>query len=238
LKNQKRSYASVTALVLALAMSMPSMGTAQETKMQDRVAELKLATTVNKQALAQYSWQEQQTISIKGEVKKEDLYQVHLGPDGNPQKTDLDPQQQSSGGRQHGIKHRVKEKKTEEYEEYGKQIGSLAQSYAKPDPDRIQQAYQHGNVLVGPLGTPNEVRLVIQNYLKQGDSLTFVLDRARKVVQSIQVSSYLNDPKDAVTISAQFAQLPDGTNHVSSMVVNGVSKQLTVNTQNSNYQKV
>jgi hypothetical protein len=214
------------------------MAAAQDTKIQDRVAELKLAAAVNKQAMAQYTWQEQQTISIKGEVKKQNFYQVRLGPDGKPQKMALNPQEPPSGGRQHGIKHRVKEKKTEEFEDYGQQIASLAQSYAKPDPDKIQEAYQQGNVLVGPTSTPNESRLVIQNYLKPGDSVTFVFDRTRKVVQSIQVSSYLTDPKDSVTISSQFAQLPDGTNHVSSMVVNGVSKQLTVSTQNSNYQKV
>ena len=238
MKNEKKAYAFFTAPVLALAMLLPLMATAQDTKMQDRVAELKLAAAFNKQSLAQYTWQEQQTISIKGEVKKQQLYQVQFGPDGNPQKTAIDPQQQSSGGRQHGLRHRIKEEKTEEYEDYGKQIASLAHSYAKPDPDRIQQAYQQGNVLVGPTGAPNEDRLVIQNYLKQGDSVTFVFNRAQKVLLSIQVSTYLDDPKNAVKISAQFAQLPDGTTHVSSMVVDGVSKELTVNIQNSNYQKM
>ena len=92
--------------------------------------------------------------------------------------------------------------------------------------------------MVGPTGAPNQDRLVIQNYLKQGDSVTFVFDRARKVVLSIQVSSYLDTPQNAVKISAQFAQLPDGTNHVSTMNVDGVSKELTVNMQNSNYQKM
>jgi hypothetical protein len=33
----------------------------------------------------------------------------------------------------------------------------------------------------------------------------------------------------------QFARLPDGTNHVATMTINGVSKQLTVQDQNSNY---
>ena len=55
---------------------------------------------------------------------------------------------------------------------------------------------------------------------------------------SVQVNSYLNDPKDAVNINAQFAQLPDGTNHVASATINGVSKQLTVAEQNSNYRKL
>ena len=51
-----------------------------------------------------------------------------------------------------------------------------------------------------------------------------------------QVASYLTDPSDAVTIAVQFAKLPDGTNHVATMQVNGVSKQLGVMTQNSMYQ--
>ena len=48
----------------------------------------------------------------------------------------------------------------------------------------------------------------------------------------------LNDPKDAVRIGAQFNQLPDGTNHVDTMQMNGVSKHLLVTTKNSNYQKM
>jgi hypothetical protein len=74
--------------------------------------------------------------------------------------------------------------------------------------------------------------------VKQGDSMTFTLDPQSKQLQNVRVSSYLNDPSDAVTISAEFAQLPDGTNHVASTLINGVSKQLTVNQQNSNYQKI
>ncbi|MFZ3378473.1 MAG: hypothetical protein WA193_02470, partial [Candidatus Acidiferrales bacterium] len=60
----------------------------------------------------------------------------------------------------------------------------------------------------------------------------------QQAIQSLQISSYLDDPQDAVTISAQYAQLPNGPNHVASMIVNGVSKQLTVQMQNSNYQKM
>jgi hypothetical protein len=50
---------------------------------------------------------------------------------------------------------------------------------------------------------------------------------------SVQVNTYLNDPKDAVTISAQSAPLPDGTNHVAATTINGVSQQLTMSDQNS-----
>lgn len=163
---------------------------------------------------------------------------MRIGPDGKPQKTEIDPQEQSSGGRQHGLKHRIVENKKEEYEDYAKQIAALAQDYAHPDPQRLQLLFQRGNIMVGSTGAPGFVKFVVQGYLKPGDSLTLVLNEAEKGLTSADVSSYLDDSTDAVTLSAQFIKEPAGPNHVSSMVVNGVSKQLTVATQNSNYQRL
>lgn len=59
-----------------------------------------------------------------------------------------------------------------------------------------------------------------------------------KKTEQFQVASYLSDPSDAVTIAVQFAKLPDGTNHVGTIQVNGVSKQLGVAIQNSTYQSI
>src|SRR5271163_1031786 len=63
-------------LTAFIAKAMPAGG--QE--MQARVAEVKQLLAFNKQALSQYSWIEQQIISVKGEQKKEELYNVQLGP--------------------------------------------------------------------------------------------------------------------------------------------------------------
>jgi hypothetical protein len=163
---------------------------------------------------------------------------VRLGPDGKAQKQEVENMPQSSGGRQHGIGHHIKEKKGEEYKEYGQQIAALAQQYAQPDPEGLQQAFQKGNVMIGSGGMPGAVKLVITNYLKPNDKVTLVFNQQAKAIQSLQVQSYLNDPKDAVTIGAQFTQLPDGTNHVATMQINGESKNLLITTQNSNYQKI
>jgi hypothetical protein len=48
----------------------------------------------------------------------------------------------------------------------------------------------------------------------------------------------MDSPSDAMNLAVQFDRLPDGTSHVSTAKIEGVSKQLTVNTQNSNYQKL
>ena len=47
--------------------------------------------------------------------------------------------------------------------------------------------------------------------------MTLVFNTAEKSIQTLNVSSYLNnDPSDAATSTAQFSKLPDGTNYMSS----------------------
>jgi hypothetical protein len=205
--------------------------------MEQKLMAIKQAQATNKQKLAQYTWQETETISIKGNVKDTKVYQVQVGANGQPQKTEVSEQKaQSGGGRQGRVKEHVIEKKTEEYQDYGQEIGALAKQYTTPDPERLMQAKQAGNISLQPGG--GSVSLVIKNYVKQGDSLTMTMDEQTHSPVSVQVNSYLNDPTDAVTISAHFTQLPDGTNHVANTLINGVSKQLTVSEQNSNYQRM
>ncbi|MBV8477907.1 MAG: hypothetical protein JO138_18195 [Acidobacteriaceae bacterium] len=211
------------------------VGLAQSQQMEEKLMALKQNQAANKQRLAQYTWQETETISLKGEVKDTKVYQVQMGPNG-PEKTEISDQKAQQGGGHEGrLKKHIIEKKKEEFQEYGQQIGALAKQYTTPDPDRLMQAKQQGNIsLQLGNGTPS---LVIKNYVKPGDQVTLTIDGQTKALSDVHVQSYLNDPSDAVTISAQYAKLPDGTNHVASTLVNGVSKQLTVNDQNSNYQK-
>jgi hypothetical protein len=209
---------------------------AQSEPMEQKVMAIKQAQAANKQRLAQYTWQETETIGIRGNVKDTKIYQVQIGANGQPQKTQVSDQKTQPSGRQGRIKARIVENKKEEYQDYGRQIGALAKQYTTPDTERLTQAKQAGNISVQP--GEGSVGLVIKNYVKQGDSLTMTIDPQTHSPVSVRVNSYLNDPSDAVTILAQFAQLPDGTNHVSSVTINGVSKQLTINEQNANYQKM
>lgn len=235
--NRTISRVVLSSLATTAALFFVPSAMAQNPQLQERLGEIKQASAANKQALAHYTWQEQQTISLKGEVKKTQLFQVTVGPDGQQQKTELDssPAPQPSGRR---VKQRIVEKKTEEYQQYGQQIAALAKQYTQPDPQKLQQAYQQGNVSLQSGGGEGVVTLVIKNYIKPNDSVKLLFNRQAKALQSMQVNTYLNDPSDAVTISAQLAKLPDGTNHVATTQINGVSKQLTVATQNSNYHPV
>jgi len=68
--------------------------------------------------------------------------------------------------------------------------------------------------------------------------MTLVFDKAQKELLGVQIASYMDDPKDAMNLKVQFSRLPDGTNHVSNLVIDGVSKQLNIAIQNANYQHV
>lgn len=224
-------------LVTCAATVLPNVQAfAQNPQMAEKIQEIKQAMATNKQALARYTWQEQQVISLKGEVKKTVINQVSVGPDGQQQKVELSSTPAAappSGGR---LKQRVVAKKTDEFKDYGQQVAALARQYTKSDPQALQQAYQQGNISFQMGGAAGAVSLVIKNYLKPGDSETLVFNSQNKAIESLQVSTYLTDPSDAVTLAVQFARLPSGVNHVASVQINGVSKQMTVAIQNSNYQ--
>jgi hypothetical protein len=226
-------------LALAVGLSLCTPTKAQSPELQQRLADLKASAAKNKQELGQFTWVEQDTISLKGEQKKQEHFQVRLGPDGKPQKTSLDPAPaaQDDSGRRGRLKERIIEKKTDELKEYADQMKALAQQYVPPDKDKLEQAHSAGNITLGSAaGDPNNVQLVIHNYVKQGDSMTLVFNKAQKQLVSIQIASYMSDPKDAMNLTVQFSAIPGGPNHVSSMLIDGVSKQLTVAVANSNYQ--
>jgi 23S rRNA pseudoU1915 N3-methylase RlmH len=230
-KSKRPWVAAVVMVVGALVVS------AQNPELQQKVAEVKEAMAANKQALAQYTWQEQVTVSLKGDVKKQEHFQVRLGPDGKAQKQSLDAPQAPaapSGGR---IKQRVIEKKKDEYKDYVDQIKALIQQYVPPEKAMLEQAAQQGNVTLGPAGgAPGQYQLVLSNYVKPGDKMTLLFDKERKALVSVTIASYLSDPKDAVNVSVTFAGIPGGPNHIASESIDGVSKQLTIVIANSLYQ--
>src|ERR1700730_19054622 len=102
----RRSTAAVmfAILVVLLGPSLPAPAIpSQNAELQQRIAEIKESAARNKQALAQYRWQQQETVTVKGEVKRQQLFQVQLGPDGKPVRIPMaqDEKNSSSSGCQH-----------------------------------------------------------------------------------------------------------------------------------------
>ena len=134
------------------------------------------------------------------------------------------------------MKQRIIEKKKEEMKDYMQDVKGVLAMYVPPDPQRMQQAYQSGNVAFTP--APGVVNLVFTNYAQQGDKMTLTFDSATKKITSLNVDTYMGEQKDKVTLQVQMASLPDGTNYAQQTILNASAKELTVTTTSSNYQKL
>jgi hypothetical protein len=232
----------VSVVLSALVLFVPVLR-AQKEELQQRVAELKESMAKNKQELAQYTWVETATTYLKGEQKKQQHFQVRMGPDGKPQKTSLDPAAaaQDSGGKKGGrLKEHVIEKKKEEFEEYAERMKSLISRYVPPEKDQIQSAFAAGNISVTPdAGGSPLVKMVIKDYVKSGDSVSLTFDKAQKMLMQYAVATYLDDPSDAIKLTVNFDRVSGGgPSHVSETIVESASKQLKVDTENSQYNKL
>ena len=160
-----RGRASVAALAISLItigfLVLPNQRAfAQDPAMEQKLEQIKQASAANKQELAHFTWQEQQVISLKGDVKKTVIYQVSIGPDGTQQKTQLSslPAPAPPSGRR--LKQHIVEKKTDEFEEYGlnRQLGYTSptdiierypQFYYNSVAPRIQTAIRYLNITSG-----------------------------------------------------------------------------------------
>jgi 23S rRNA pseudoU1915 N3-methylase RlmH len=231
-------YFAISTLIVAIGIIADAApAVAQKAEMRQRVDEIKQAAVQNKQALAQYTWLETLTTTLKGEQKGVERSEVRMGPDGQPEKTPLGVSgtQEAGGGR---LKRLIVEKKKEEYKDYAERIKSLIQRYVPPDRDKLADAYQSGNILMGPQAGGAQYRLVISNYVKQSDKMTLVIDKAQKQIVSLSIATYLDSPQDAVNVNVQFASIAGGPNHVSQETIDGVSKQLRIDILNSEYRKI
>jgi hypothetical protein len=207
---------------------------AQTDALQQKLATVKQAVANNKQRLQQYQWIETTQLTLKGDTKPPSQNLCRYGPGGQVQKTPIGPPPPSpSGGR---LKQKVIAKKKAEMEDYMDDVKGLLAMYVPPDPQKMQQAYRAGKLLVNPAG--GIVNFIFKDYAQPGDQLTLTFDPAKSAIISLSVNTYMGDSKDAVTLQVQMASLPDGTNHVQQTSVNATAKQLVVTTTNSNYQKL
>jgi hypothetical protein len=197
---------------------------AQTDALQQKLATVKQAVANNKQT----------QLTLKGDTKPPSQNLCRYGPGGQVQKTPIGPPPPSpSGGR---LKQKVIAKKKAEMEDYMDDVKGLLAMYVPPDPQKMQQAYRAGKLLVNPAG--GIVNFIFKDYAQPGDQLTLTFDPAKSAIISLSVNTYMGDSKDAVTLQVQMASLPDGTNHVQQTTVNATAKQLVVTTTNSNYQKL
>jgi len=240
-KNERQprtgTFVSVSKRLLmigAVTLAATATAFAQDSAVQEKMAAVQQSMAANTQKLHQYQWIETTQLTLKGDQKPPTQDSCQYGPDGTVQKTPIGPPpEQPSGGR---LKERIIEKKEAEMKEYMGEVKGLLAMYLPPDPQKMEQAKQAGNVSINPI--PGAVNLIFTNYSLPGDRMTLTFDTNAKKITSVNVNTYMGETKDAVTLQVQMGSLPDGTNYAQQTNLNATAKQLQVTTTNSNYQKL
>jgi hypothetical protein len=136
-----------------------------------------------------------------------------------------------------GLRGRIVEKKKEELTDYMKQAVALVKTYVPPDPARIQAVKDAGKVSLDLPGGGHGARVNLRDYAKPGDLLSVEVNPETNRVLGLNVATYLDDAKDAVTLNVRFLSLQDGTGYPANEVLDAKAKNLLVNVTNSGYRK-
>jgi hypothetical protein len=230
----KRTLLVAAVVLAAMVPAIAQMGGAPGGELQEKIAAIKQSAAENQQKLHRYQWMETTQLTLKGDPKPPKTSMCQYGPDGTVQKTPMGPPPQPpSGGR---MKQRIIEKKTEEMQQYMGQVKALLALYVPPDPQKMAQAFQAGNASLSSSPGSPVAQIIFKNYSQPGDQMTLSFDTGARKITTVNVNTYMDEPKDVVTLAIQMASLPDGTNYVQQSVLNATAKQLQVTTTNSNYQ--
>jgi hypothetical protein len=187
-------------------------------------------------ALQQFSWNTYTVVSLKGQVRKIISALCRYGPDGMIYATPVDTPPPQSEPR--GLRRRATETQADEMEDSIQEVMALAQDYVPPVPQKLEALFQNANALFVKKARSAQTHLQLTDYLKPGDSLLLSFDPIAKSLTMIDVTSYLAEETDVVTLHVVFQRLPDGTSYVASSVLNAIGRQIQVRTENENYRRL
>jgi hypothetical protein len=235
---------SCLTLILA-ALALPAL--AQQPTPAERAALLKATMEASQAVLKQYEWIETTVVSLKGEEKSRKQERCYYGADGGLQKVEIsatpgvqkvEVNSTPPPEKKRGLRGKIAASKQEELTDYMKNAIALVKSYVPPNPAKIQAAKDAGKVSIELLEPGKRARLNFRDYAKPGDNLGVEVDLVSNRPLGLKVTTYLDDPKDAVTLDVRMGQLNDGTTYSSDAALDAKAKKLTVTVKNSGYRKM
>lgn len=227
----------ITATTLTTLLLGGGIGIAptQTQSVPERVAALKASLAASQVVLKQYEWIETTVVSLKGEEKSRKQERCYYGADGGVQKIPLTAS--APAKKKRGLRGRIIENKKEELTDYMMHAIALVKSYVPPSPPLIQAAKDAGKVSLSLIEPGKRARLDFRDYHKPGDTLSAEVDLTSNRLLGLSVKTYLDDPKDAVTLDARTGQLNDGTTYPDAITLDAPAKKLRVNVDKSGYRK-
>ena len=226
--------AAVATCLLATGFAGPAAAQAVVMALRDQFAMASQAAAKNRQALQAYTWIETTQISVKGDVKNTKVESCRYGPNGQVQRAELS---QDSAAQPGGLRGMIAERKAGEMKTELESAAALMHQYIPLDVGRIQAVDAAGGVSLGQAG-PATAQLKFANYVQQGDVLTMTLDTAARILDQIDVASWLDTQSNTVTLDVNFDSLPDGTRYPITTTLLIPGSQVQVQIKNGNYQKL
>ena len=240
-------FVRTVGLMAVLSFSLTRLAAAQQAEAppptdpaapkKDHAAAIKDSLQKSGAALRQYEWVETTAVSMKGEEKSRTQNKCAYLPDGKVMKTPLSAPPPDSGKQPRGVKGKVVENKKEEIGEATKEAVALVKQYVPPDPAKIQAAKAAGKVSVTPPDASGQVKVVIKDYLKPGDSLTIDVNAATDRMAGMTVATF-TDKKEPVGLKVAWGALPEGWVYPAKIQLDVPAQKLGVAIENSGYKKI
>jgi hypothetical protein len=219
---------SSAAVLFGLLLLTDGVVIAQNLLAKEELAAIEQAELTNQTRLSHYTWQEIQVISVNGEAVDYGVYSVRIGTNGYHRNLVTE-----DTGQKAIFEPNIKEQLSQ-YGPSAQQLCELANQYTTLNSERLTRANSRGEIVL--LREDDRTKLEIKNYSKPGDSLTMIINQSTHRILRVRAKSYLTGPEDSVTVQAEFAELPDGTNHVATAEIDSVSRHLMVKLKNWSYQ--
>jgi hypothetical protein len=223
---------TLAAFVLLLAgMAIPARA---QNGIPERVAAIKSGLAQSAAALRGYTWIETTQMALKGEVKSTKssscLYPAASGPAKCTEINPEDPKKVKGP-----LRKAIVANKVEELTDYMDSVKTLVAMYVPPNPELIQSAQGRGDVAIAPNPSTGMVKVTVSNYLQKGDAVVFTVNATTSRIQSLDVTTWLNEPTAGVSLAVQYAMLPNGVSYVSQKVLTASAKEIVVTISSANY---
>jgi hypothetical protein len=188
----------------------------------------------NAKRLRQYSWKSRTEIRKDGETKSTQLYLVRYDSEGAVQQTLISGTSRQIPTR--GLRGFVAKKKKEEFVELLDGLRAVAKSYGNLPPERMQRFMAGASVAPEKTAARQSLmRVQGRDVLQPGDSMTVWLDAATRRQRRVEVQTTFDGKP--VRVVSEFQDLTDGPTHVARSVVEYPSRELTITTDNFDYEK-
>ncbi|HEX5669237.1 MAG TPA: hypothetical protein VFX73_10565 [Chitinophagaceae bacterium] len=222
---------------LAVMLFLCLFSHAQGADPKQAMAKIKQNLDASMKALAGYEWTETTTIFKGNEAKSKKQNKCMYSADGKVVKTPIADPSAAKEKDPRGVRGKIAENKKEEISDYVKKSVARIHEYLPPQSDKLQAIYGAGKTKIQVLEPNKRYKLDFPDYKQTGDLLGVSLDLAKGLLGGVTVNTYVDKPSDKISFQLTFAQLTDGTEYPSEIVLDLPSQGMKVVIKNDSYIK-